>query len=301
MDSKEFYLDIINHLCEGVYFVDTKRKIQFWNQAAEKITGYSAADIVGKNCQTSGLNHIDAHGCPLCHLNCPLYATLADGQQRQDKVLLRHKEGYRIPVSVTIFPVCRQKEIVGAVEIFTQDSPSVFADGLVDRLSNIAMHDQLTHLPNRRYLESVLDYRMEEYHRFGESFCVLFADIDDFSRINNTYGHEAGDTVLKNIATSLSHSICRNVTIGRWGGEEFLGVYPISKPSECQIIAERFRSLVEHTEAVCGSSIIRSTVSVGISAVQPQDTVQTLVDRADQLMYASKRRGKNRVTQDSPS
>ncbi len=296
MKSAQFYLDILNQLQDGIYFVDRQRKIQFWNHAAEEITGYTAEEIIGKCCQNSGLNHIDLEGKPLCTLGCPLFETLADGKQRQDQVFVRHRDGYRIPIRVNVFPVRRDEEIIGAVEVFTKDSPRVFEDDLIKNLSDMAMHDELTKLPNRRYLESFLAYRFEEYQHFGRNFAVLFADIDDFSQINNRFGHDAGDLVLKNIARSLIRSTRRNDLVGRWGGEEFLGIYWISDPSEPAILAERFRFLVENTEAVSGGKTIHATVSVGVTAVCPEDTVQTLVDRADQLMYQSKHAGKNRVT-----
>lgn len=296
MKPAEFYLDIINQLQDGIYFVDKERKIQFWNHAAEKITGYKAEEIVGKHCQDSGLNHIDRKGHMLCSLGCPLFSVLVDGKHRQDQVFVRHRDGYRIPIRVNVFPIFHDGEITGAVEVFTKDSPTVFEDDLIKSLSDIAMHDELTTLPNRRYLESFLSYRFDEYQRFGRQFAVLFADIDDFSYVNNTYGHDTGDLVLKNIAASLSQNIRRNDLVGRWGGEEFLGIYSISAPSEIQIIAERFRFMVENTEVLRNGKTIHATVSVGITAACPADTPQTLVERADQLMYQSKRAGKNQVT-----
>lgn len=296
MKEAQFYLDIINQLQDGIYFVDSERKIQFWNHGAEKITGYKAEEIVGKRCQHSGLSHIDVDGKALCNLCCPLFSTLLDGKQRQDRVFVRHRNGYRIPVQVNIFPVTHDDKIVGAVEIFTKDSPTVFDDELVKNLSDIAMHDELTKLPNRRYLESFLSYRFEEYKRFGLKFAVLFADIDNFSHVNNKYGHNAGDMVLKNISISLRQSVRRNDLVGRWGGEEFLGIYSISSPSEISSIAERFRFLIENTEVISENNIIKVTASVGITAVCPDDDIKTLVNRADQLMYKSKHLGKNKVS-----
>lgn len=294
-----FYKQIIDHLQDGVYFVDTERQIKLWNRAAEEITGYTAEEITGQHCQDSGLNHIDTQGRPLCTMSCPLCATMIDGKKRQHQVLLRHKDGYRIPVRVDIFPIYEDKKIIGAVEIFARSSPTVFEDDLVDQLSTIAMHDELTQLPNRRYLESFLSYRLDEYKRFGYSFCVLFADVDDFSQVNNTYGHDAGDLVLRNIASSFRRDMRRHDLVGRWGGEEFLGIYAISKPSECALLAERFRSLVEHTESVWDGHAIKATISIGVTAVTEGDTIQSLVGRADQLMYQSKRNGKNRVSLDT--
>ncbi|MBQ9625194.1 MAG: diguanylate cyclase, partial [Clostridia bacterium] len=199
----DIYMSIINNMQDGAYFVDKERKILFWNRAAEKITGYSADEIVGKDCPNSGLNHIDDEGRPLCTVGCPLFATNIDGKQRKERVFVRHKDGYRIPLQVNIFPIKKDNEIIGSIELFTQDSPTKYEDDLIERLSGIAMHDDLTGLPNRRYLESFLDYKLAQFERFGKNFAVMFADIDNFSQVNNTYGHDAGDMVLVNIAQSL--------------------------------------------------------------------------------------------------
>ena len=300
MDITKLYLEILNHLQDGVYCVDPNRRIVFWNRAAEQITGYTQEEIVGRSCQETHLNHIDQEGRPLCTTSCPLYKTLADGKIREHQVLAQHKEGYRIPVRVHVFPVREKGRIVGAVEIFSRNAPAVFDSDLVDQLSDIAMHDDLTHLPNRRYLDCFLGHRLEEYHRFGRRFAVLFADIDDFSRVNNTYGHDAGDAVLKNIASSLLRSVRQSDMVGRWGGEEFLGIYAISTPDQCPSIGERFRSLVAGTESFSDASTIRATISVGVTAIQPEDTAETVIQRADQMMYESKRDGKDRVTSDPP-
>ncbi|MBQ2697261.1 MAG: GGDEF domain-containing protein [Clostridia bacterium] len=293
---EQLYLNIINNLRDGIYYVDKERKILFWNKAAEEITGYPQEEIVGMRCQETHLNHIDEEGHPLCIIGCPLFATLADGKQRQDRVFVRHRDGYRIPIHVNIFPIIKDGEIEGAVEVFTQDSPTVYEDDLVEKLSNIAMHDQLTRLPNRRYLESFLRYKMEEFQRFGRLFAVLFADIDNFGSFNNQYGHDLGDSVLRNIAASIKRSVRRNDLVGRWGGEEYVGIYSIASPEDIGIIGEKFRQLVHMTEVEHEGTLLTVTVSVGITVVQMGDTLDSVVERADALMYRSKKNGKDRVT-----
>jgi len=298
MHMEELYLNIINNLRDGVYFVDTDRRIKFWNKAAEEITGYSAHEMVGRSCQDSMLNHIDEEGRPLCIIGCPLFATIIDGKQRKTRVFVRHKSGHRIPILVNVFPMEQDGKIIGAIEIFTQDSPTVYEDKLVEHLSGIAMHDALTSLPNRRYLESFLEYRLNEYKRFGKLFAVLFADIDDFRVFNNEYGHDVGDAVLKSIATSIKKSVRSNDLIGRWGGEELVGIYSIVKPYDASIIAEKFRQLIANTEVPHEGENLRVSVSVGITVVRDADTVDSIMGRADKLMYQSKQTGKNKVTAD---
>lgn len=298
MHKEHLYLEIINNLCDGVYFVDSQRRITFWNKAAESITGYSAAEILGRSCNDNLLNHIDEQGRPLCLVGCPLFATILDGQQRKATVFLRHKAGHRIPILVTIFPMVEDGAVTGAIEIFTPASPVQYDDDLIEKLSNIAMRDTLTGLPNRRYLESFLEYKLNELKRFGASFAVLFADIDNFSSFNNTYGHETGDEILKNISTTIRKQLRKTDLFGRWGGEEFLGIYAINSIVDVPIISEKVRILVENTEVIHEGQALHATLSIGITIAHHKDTCASIVERADQLMYKSKANGKNRVTTD---
>lgn len=296
IDKEELYLNIINSLHEGIYFVDMNRTISFWNRGAQEITGFSKEEIVGKKCQHCVLNHIDEEGTPMCIVGCSLFKTLEDGEERQYRVFVRHKEGYFLPIHVNVFPVKKDGRIVGALEVFNQDSPKVYEDSLVKRLSEIAMHDALTRLPNRRYLENVLKYKMVDYKRSGHLFAVLFADVDDFSRFNNEYGHDMGDEVLKKIALEVGKIVRTNDAFGRWGGEEYVGIYSLSNPSDLAIIGEKIRHLVESVKVTRGNEELNVSVSVGITAVQSGDTIESIVKRADALMYQSKKEGKNRVS-----
>ena len=296
MNKEEFYLSIINQIQEGIYYVDKDRRILFWNRAAETITGYEAREIQGRRCENSGLTHIDLEGNPLCTLGCPLFAALSDGVQRRDQVFLRHKNGHRIPVEISIFPVKGPEGIAGAVEMFSPISSRCYDDELIDHLTQAAMQDALTGLPNRRHTETFLEYKLQQYRRFGRKFVVLYGDIDDFSQVNNRYGHDAGDAVLRNVAKSLQSSIRREDLVGRWGGEELLAIYTVHRAEQAAAIGERFRSLVEGTLTFCEGRMLRVTISVGAAVVGPEDTPESLTKRADQLLYESKRRGKNRVT-----
>lgn len=298
MDKEKLYHDIINNLCDGVYFVDNERKITFWNKAAEEITGYKNEEIVGQLCQSNLLNHIDKDGKPLCLLGCPLYATIIDGHQRKNEVFLRHKEGHRIPILVNIFPIHENGAIIGAVEVFTPSSPVVYEDDLVERLSNMAMSDQLTGLANRRKVESYLEFKLRELKRFDVKFCVVFLDIDNFSVFNNIHGHDVGDDVLKNVAKSVMHSMRKTDMFGRWGGEEFIGIFSIKEDYEAVLVAEKLRVLVAGTEIPHDGEKLSVSASFGVTIARADDTLESAVKRADSLMYASKQNGKNRVTSD---
>lgn len=299
MDHEKLYKEIIDNLCDGVYFVDMNRRITFWNKAAENITGYKKEDILGKCCQHNLLNHIDKNGTQLCLYGCPLYATLVDGRQRKDNVFLRHISGYRIPITVNIFPMMDNGVIIGAIEIFTPNSQAVYDDTLIENLSNLAMNDPLTGLANRRKIESYLTYRLNEMKRFNNKFCLIFLDIDNFRYFNNTYGHEVGDGAIKSIAKSIKHIIKKNDLFGRWGGEEFVGVFEINNDFEAVLIAEKIRMLISRSEIIYKKESLAITASIGVTIAKEDDTIETLIKRADLLMYQSKQKNKNCVTSDT--
>ena len=298
MTNEKMYLEIINNICDGVYFVNRERKISFWNKTAEKITGYSQEDIIGKFCQENLLSHIDKEGKPLCVVGCPLYATLIDGKQRSDEVFVRHKDGHRIPILVNIFPIMEEGEIIGAIEVFTQNSPIVYEDHLIEDLSDQAMKDQLTGVANRRKVESYIEYRLNELRRFRHNFCVIFMDIDNFRNFNNTYGHNVGDEVLKLVSKSVMRAVKKSDLYGRWGGEEFIMVSEIKNDYESAIIAEKVRMLIANSQLEHNGKTLSVTSSLGVTIAKPDDTIDSVVKRADELMYQSKEKGKNRVTTD---
>lgn len=298
MDNEALYRDILDSLCDGVYFVDAERRILFWNRAAEHITGYPYEEIVGKYCQSNLLQHIDPVGRPLCLMACPLYASLIDGKRREDEVFLRHKDGRRIAVNIRIVPIRKEDTIIGAVETFSPNSPTVYDDDLIERLSSLAMNDQLTGIANRRKITSYLEYRLMELRRSGARFGVVFLDLDDFSRINNRYGHELGDTVLLTISRSIVQHTRYPDLFGRWGGEEFVGVFSIRRSPEAVAAAETIRTQIETTRIAHGTGSVSVTASLGVTEARRDDTVNSLIERADSLMYRSKANKKNRVTSD---
>jgi PAS domain S-box-containing protein len=196
---------VMENLHDGLYLTDMNRVIIFWNRAAETITGYPASAVVGSSCANGILIHVDSDGHLLCKGICPLAATIADGKPRETEVCLRHRNGHRVPVSVRVTPLTDAKgRIVGGIELFTDISGQEAAKERLRELEQIAMVDTLTKLANRRYIEQELSNRFEEYRRFRVPFGILFMDIDHFKKVNDVYGHDAGDEVLKLVARTFT-------------------------------------------------------------------------------------------------
>ncbi len=110
---------LLDFIFDGVYIVDTKREIVFWNKGAEKLTGYSSADVTGKRCRDNVLNHIDGNGDLMCVRDCPLVKAMEGGQSVSEKVYPLHKSGHRFPVSTHVGPVRNKAgKIIGGIEVF---------------------------------------------------------------------------------------------------------------------------------------------------------------------------------------
>ncbi len=295
MDNSIFYRRMLDNFYEGVYFVDNERKITFWNSGAERITGFSASEVLGSYCYDNILNHVDEAGNQLCIEGCPLEKTLKDGQFRESGVYLHHKDGQRVKIFIRTSPINEGDEIIGAVEVFVDDSEKATLISNLEELKMVAMYDQLTKLPNRRYIQSHLKTKLEEFHTLDIPFGLAFIDIDHFKNFNDTYGHELGDKVLQVVAKTYESAVRQGDIVGRWGGEEFIAIFSGIDLEGLEIVTEKIRMLVERSVIREEEQELSVTVSIGATLVNDEDSIDNLIKRADQLMYESKEQGRNRV------
>jgi len=161
-------------------------------------------------------------------------------------------------------------------------------------LWNLSFRDTLTGLYNRRYLAQTATQLFARATRYKEQLHVLMIDIDHFKRVNDTLGHAVGDEVLKGVAASIQSFIRVSDTAGRYGGEEFIVYLVQSTPEITQFIANRIRDGVAAIKFAEVPWTI--TISIGVAGLQEGDTLEGLVERADQFLYMSKRHGRNRVS-----
>jgi diguanylate cyclase (GGDEF)-like protein/PAS domain S-box-containing protein len=295
--EKEVFNSLAQIISEGLYVVDLSRTIVSWNKGAELISGYKSEEVVGKHCYSNILRHVDNSGKELCHGGCPLHATLKDGQVRTNHVFFHHKDGRRVPVSVRVAPLSDPDgKILGAVESFSEYRDETQLQERMRDLERAAMYDHLTGLVNRAFGEKRLKTCLEEYKRYTWPFAVLMIDVDFFKKVNDTYGHNTGDDVLKLVAGTLAANVRPFDTVARWGGEEFHILAVNMTESELRAFAERLRVLVEASSLVIKGETLSVTISVGATMGLPGDTEQSVVDRADRMLYRSKKEGRNRVT-----
>ena len=181
---------------------------------------------------------------------------------------------------------------------------AVWLQAVIDGLCELSSRDPLTGLANRRHFELMLAGEVDRVARAGEPALVLMIDIDHFKKVNDSYGHPAGDEVLKHVAHTLQDCIRPMDTVARFGGEEFAMILPNCPPSFAQAVAERIRIGIQSmTIPISPGETVRVTVSLG-GAFAPQwvrSSALLWVERADQQLYQAKSEGRNRACLEQPA
>ena len=155
--------------------------------------------------------------------------------------------------------------------------------------------DSLTGLFNRRHIEEKI---LDEYERClgtGAEFAVVIADIDFFKKVNDNYGHDAGDYLLKSVSEDIKKQVRKYDTVARWGGEEFLLLLPTTNLVQAVELAERIRRTIEECKYTCGNMELSVTLTLGVSIIGSSDAVDSVFKKADLALYHGKRVGRNRV------
>jgi len=213
--------------------------------------------------------------------------------------------GYALPVHpvrdmATLYLVCHLGLFVVVLAFallfeLTKTQGFVKLEQALRTINELAIRDELTGVHNRRYLMSLIEREKERSDRNGRAFCLCLLDIDFFKRINDTYGHSAGDTVLRAFAQTVQGLVRGSDCFGRYGGEEFLLMLPETPTLDAQVLAERVRVAIDKLRCKDGPSDIALTVSIGLAEYRMGETITQAVGRADEALYLAKSSGRNRV------
>ena len=285
-------LTVLEQLYDGVYVTDAHRRIVFWNNAAEKITGFSRDDVLHRCCGANILNHCDAHGRCLCTGGCPLAASMADGEPRETALYLRHRDGHRVPVRVRVAPLFeRDGTVTGAVEVFSDDTRHVER---ARELARLALLDPLTGLPNRRCLEMRVQSRLSDLGRQRTPLAVLVADVDDLKSINERHGRAAGDRVLGIVARTLRGAAHALDAVGRWGNDEFVGLVAAGHAADLSAVGRDLAQICAQATLPVGGEQVPVRVSIGLAGADLLDDLPRLMAKAWQAMRMAREAGGSR-------
>lgn len=254
------FVKAIDAAYDGIFITNTEGVIEFANQGFEIITGYLPIEVVGRK-----------------------PSVLKSGEHDD--------EFYRDLCQQTITPIKdAEGTITHFISIIKDLSDRVFEEL---KLREQASHDVLTGLLNRRAGEIELNIALIQAQESLSPFCVLMADIDNFKPVNDTFGHNRGDEVIRVVADILREHTRKTDKAVRWGGEEFIVLLPFCGLGKAMAIAENIRSALAGMEF---DQIGQITLSIGVTESAATDSPSIILERVDQLLYDSKENGKNQVT-----
>ncbi len=277
-------LKAISQIDDTVAITDKSGIITYINQAFSRHTGYSKNDALGK---TSRILKSGIHDQAFYQ---ELWKTIMCGEIFRGTIINRKKNGDLYYEDKTITPLKDDKEnIIG----FVTTGKDVTHETLLNQeIQRIAMIDNLTGIYNRHRFEELFALEAERFRRFSLPLSMIIIDIDHFKSVNDTYGHNAGDAVLKYLTEVVQKNIRKIDIFARWGGEEFLVLSPGTNIDEMQLLAEKLRLAVDNATF---PEIHHITISIGVSSFKKEETFSEFFKRADQGLYYAKERGRNQV------
>jgi len=289
-----FFSKVVELAADSIIAVDKNMKLIFFNSEAEKTFGYSQDEIIGQHLNT--LIPSEFHEVHDKHVRKFLeestVARLMNDRQNVEVKGLR-KNGNQFFAEISIIKIPQEDGFIlaGIIRDISNSKK------LEKKLRDFAEHDSLTGIMNRRMIENVLKKDLERASRYNKPLSLLMMDIDHFKKVNDTFGHDVGDLVLKHL-TDVSKSNLREVdSFGRWGGEEFVVLLPEIDLKDARVVAEKLRTSIENTPLkINENEKVSYTISIGGAAFsKSMDSWETFFKLADNALYQAKEQGRNQV------
>lgn len=294
-DKQKFKLiDAIEQMSVTIIMTDIDGNIQYVNQDFERISGYCVNEAIGKNPRIlkSGLTPDDVFE--------DMWETITKGEPWKGELINKRKDGTIYYEEARITPILDDnRNIVNFLGVKQDISKRKY---LEEKLKQTSIRDGLTNIYNRRYVFERLLQITEAYKRKGEMFSLVIIDLDFFKSVNDNYGHQAGDYILKEFAEILANSIRAYDILGRYGGEEFILILQYVDKNSAEKIMERILDKIRETTFNYEDKKIGITFSCGIADISETDkkscTINNIINYADKRLYKAKNSGRNKIVID---
>ncbi len=297
LNDPEIYRTVLDNLGTGVYIVDRNRRIRFWNEGAEQITGYLRQDVVGRFLRehflASGNNTKDIDSDP----EDPINLAFRDGKPSTVDVSILHKEGYRVPIQLRTSPIRNGRgEVIGAAESFERNrSASEWSrrqSGIVD----LTCLDGVTGVASRTTMETRLGECLTTFREHNIPFSLLLIQIDQLENFRASRGPGVVPTILRIVAQSMENCVRPTDMVGCWDENQFIAILMECRESEVGFVGERVRKMISRAEIEWWGDKFTITSPVGGAGCRPEDEIESLVARAAASLKESVAQGGNCVT-----
>ena len=249
------------------------RKITYWNEAAEKITGYTSEEMVGTHCYDNYLKHVDGEGNNLCQDGCPLSWAIAHRTKHEDEIFLRHKDGYRVPINVRISPLYdSDSQVSGASEVFRENTPTGLIADRLSELEELAMLDPLTKLANEKYARERIEQNLEEMKRYPIKVGVALFKIDNINVFVKQHGRKIFEQFQQVAGQTLERNSRPLDLIARIDEGLFLGIFRNVSDNFLFATCEKMRLLFIQSYFYLGKEQVSGTFSTGAHCLRVADS-----------------------------
>lgn len=263
-----------------ISFIDTEGDITYISDALCKLIGYKKEDIIGK--KHNIFQHQDVSKSKIKNI----WDTIKQEKTWKGEIKNVKKDGSPFWTKVTIKPNYNEENRLKGYTIIRYDVT------IKKELKKTTLTDTLTQIPNGLHLDNNYKNEVERAKRYNGTFSLILIDNDLFKNINDNYGHQVGDVILKEIASILKNNISKLDILNRWGGEEFLIICPEIKALNAQILAKKIKDKIEQHGFTTTENI---TCSFGVSQYISDDKNKETFHRADKAFYIVKESGRNRI------
>lgn len=290
--TRQRFQAVIENAYDGIITIDDKQIIKLMNKAARDILGVGEEEIHGVNLNRFiPLRHRAKHSDYVASF----HNSVVDARPMHSRasVVGLRTDGTEVPLEIAIakIRVGHEMEMTAVIRDISEQAR------LIEELSKAATRDSLTGLYNRRFTTGILSKELERCRRFNRVLGIAMIDLDNFKKINDTYGHFCGDKVLTMVAETLSKNIREIDVFCRWGGEEFVVILPETNLEMSIEWAERARALLASIVVQQDNGkAINITASFGVIATKGErESIDTLMEKVDKALYHAKESGKNRI------
>lgn len=287
-EDPNIYRAVLENLSTGVYLVDEDRRIVFWNDGAERISGFLRQEVVGRFCRDNILVHCDENNSLLCGGACPLTHTMRDGRAREVDVYLRHKDGNRIPVRVRAVPIRDQDGvIIGAAESF--DERAIAPDPncrLINPSAEVGV-EGATGLPAQDWMSAQLAESLAQFAEHHTPFGILRIRLDQLHEWQGRGGRQVVNVVLRAVAQTLRSLLPPADLLGRWGEDGFLAIVAYADSGRLEKVGASLIKIVNCVAIKWWGDYLPIKVSLGSAAANPGDTPEAILQRAEETLERS--------------
>jgi len=277
--ESEVARSIIENLPVGLCVVDMKKRIHYWSDGAERITGHLRHEVIGHSCVGESLLHCDQPGCEFCSEECPLARCIKTGQPAESIGFLHHKAGHEIPVRVRAVPVRNEHgSIIGAVETFEDQQPAAL-DHRDEGMKLSGCVDRITDVASRTFIESHLHQTLASFAESQVPFAVMCLRVEELGHFRASYGPEAAASLLRVVARTVEASVWKTDVVGRWSDDQFMVVLNGCRSDALRSVRERVRHMLANDSIEWWGERRSLRVSIGQAVAETGDTLESLLER----------------------